>query len=235
MTNTEWLFEILRHFQNDRKAITDTYESKLKELEATRGSKYYDTESTKARETRDTALDKLKKETRAKTDKAIGAMNTVNEGRTLTTPPSDEQLRLLETLKLRDKLTDKELQAAAKSCADNVTALSVINDLAAKNGIARRYNSAGTDTTMSIEDVRREIGDIFDCVDDFIESDEMRAARIAARHNETFYGGDTHTPRKRELFDSKEDCYRVLCNMNADSLESFSKAVDASEGANNGD
>lgn len=50
--------------------------------------------------------------------------------------PTDEQLRLLQTLALRTKLSAADVSQAAAHCADSLSALQVLADLARANGIS---------------------------------------------------------------------------------------------------
>ena len=51
------------------------------------------------------------------------------------TAPTDEQLRLLQALALRDDLTENEVTAIAESMGDNLQALRSLGSIARKNGL----------------------------------------------------------------------------------------------------
>ena len=54
---------------------------------------------------------------------------------TATGAPTDTQLRLIQTLALRDTLDAGDISAAASHCASSLAALNVLRDLANRNGV----------------------------------------------------------------------------------------------------
>lgn len=53
----------------------------------------------------------------------------------ITTPPSDDQLRLLQVLQMRTNISDTELQNIAPAFFDNYNALKVLQNIGEKNGV----------------------------------------------------------------------------------------------------
>ena len=107
-------------------------------------------------------------------------------GKRGVTPPTADQLAILQALKMRDTVTEKELARAANSCADNAMCISVINELAKKNGIIRGFHCTAKE--LSTETADRFIKDLQDFLPDFMAHDTSKAARIAADHNARLYG-----------------------------------------------
>ena len=232
--NSELFFIKAKDFQNKRKEIMDTYETRAAQLEDARGSKYFTDEMKKATDARDAALSELKSEYRESFRIALDGMSKANGSRG-TTPPTDEQLRLLQVLQMRGVVDEpqraafqKDLDRAANTCADNAMCISVLNDIARKNGFLRGYHSTAKE--MSVDDADRMIKDLQAALPDFMEHDTKRAARIAAEHNARLYGttGNERPLPKRELFDSKADCYAEFSHgmLSGDALTAFCAAVD---------
>ena len=234
LKNSELFFIKAKDFQNKRKEIMDTYETRAAQLEDARGSKYFTDEMKKATDTRDNALSELKSEYRESFRIALDGMSKANGSRG-TTPPTQEQLAILQVLQMRGVVDEpqraafqKDLDRAANTCADNAMCISVLNDIARKNGFMRGYHSTAKE--MSVEDADRMIKDLQAALPDFMEYDTKKAARIAQEHNARLYGttGNERPLPKRELFDSKTDCYAEFTHgmLSGEALTAFCAAVD---------
>lgn len=234
ISNSELFFVKAKDFQNKRKAIMDAYETRAAQLEDARGSKYFTDEMQKATDTRDNALSELKSEYRESFRIALDGMSKANGSRG-TTPPTQEQLAILQVLQMRGIVDEpqraafqKDLDRAANTCADNAMCISVLNDIARKNGFMRGYHSTAKE--MSVDDADRMIKDLQAALPDFMDYDTKRAARIAQEHNARLYGltGNERPLPKRELFDSKADCYAEFTHgmLSGDALTAFCAAVD---------
>lgn len=234
ISNSELFFIKAKDFQNKRKAIMDTYETRAAQLEDARGSKYFTDEMKKATDARDNALSELKSEYRESFRIALDGMSKANGNRG-TTPPTQEQLAILQVLQMRGIVDEpyraafqKDLDRAANTCADNAMCISVLNDISRKNGFIRGYHSTAKE--MSVEDVDRVIKNLTDVLPDFMEHDTKRAARIVQERNARLYGttGNEKPLPKRPLFDSKADCYAEFTHglLSGEALTAFCAAVD---------
>ena len=234
LKNSELFFIKARDFQNKRKEIMETYETRAAQLEDAKGSKYFTDEMKKATDARDSALDALKSEYRESFRIALDGMSKANGSRG-TTPPTEEQLRLLQLLQMRGVVDEpqraafqKDLDRAANTCAENAMCISVLNHIARKNGFLRGYHSTAKE--MSVDDADRMIKDLHAALPDFMEHDTGRAARLAQEHNARMYGltGNEAPLPKRPLFDDKAGCYAELTHgmLSGDALNAFCAAVD---------
>jgi len=227
MKNSDLFYSRAAEFQSKRKEIIDTYESTLAKLDKAKGSQLYTEETEKAAKTRDAALQALQNEYRDYFRISINAMSEANGKRGIAAPTAD-QLAILQALKMRDNVSQKELDRAANSCKDNALAISVINEIAQKNGYLRGYNTESGE--MSIEDADKVIDDLKAALPDFMAHDTSRAARIAREHNARLYGasGEERPLEKRPLFDSKASCFNTLLpfGMSAERYTGFIAAVD---------
>ena len=239
MSYTTKFFESAKRFQDKRKKIMDTYESRMNELEKHNGSEYYTEESAKAAGARDEALKSLKAEYTEVLYSFIGDMRKVNENRALT-PPTEDELRLVQALKLRSKLTPPELQQAANALKGNETCLRIVQEIADElmkdrydaNGIRMhpenymRYSDA---KEMPIAAVNSVLNSLESSVKDFLEHDTKLSARIAKKHHENLYGF-TEQPAelpKRPLFDTCRDCFKELTGVSGEEFERLSAAIDS--------
>lgn len=233
MKNTDIFYSKAAEFQSKRKAITDAYEKRLNELEKAKGSQLYTEERGKAADARNTALQALQIEYRETFRATLDAMANAN-GKRGATPPTADQLSILQALQMRDTVALEELNRAANSCKDNALAISVLNEIARKNGHMRTYRTESGD--MSAADVDQAINGLRKGLADFMAHDTPRAARIAAENHAALYGkAATERPLpKRQLFTDKESCFNALFtfSMDKEAFAAFCAAVDGDgEGA----
>ena len=224
--NSDLFYSRAAEYQSKRKDIIDTYESTLAKLEKAKGSQLYTEETEKAAQTRDAAIQALKEEYGGYFRISLDAMSEAN-GKRGVTPPTADQLSILQALKMRDSVTQRELDRAANSCKDNALAISVINEIAKKNGFLRGYHTESGE--MSVEDVDKTIDSLRSGLADFMSHDTSRAARAAQKYYGEKYGTDGERPlAKRPLFEDKASCFNELVafGMSKDGFNAFCAAVD---------
>lgn len=227
ISNSDLFYSRAKEFQNKRKDIVDTYEKRAAQLEDARGSKYFDDEMKKATDTRDSALSALKGEYAEYFRISLDAMAKANGSRGMT-PPTDEELRLVQLLKMKDSVTEQELDAAANTLKGNTTCLAILTEIAHKQGFLRGYMSYSDSKEMPTETAADTVKGLHSSIREFMEYDTKRAARIAQEHNARMYGTTGNEPAlpKRDLFDTKAGCYAELAGLSGDALTAFCKAVD---------
>lgn len=225
--NTDLFYTRAKEYQGKRAAIVDEYEKRMKALEDAKGSKYFTDEAKKAEDKRDEALTALKDEYNGYFNIAFDAMRKANAARKMT-PPTEEELRTLQLLKMKEKPTEAELAAAANTLKGNVTCLSVLTEIAHNAGYMRGYMGYSETKEMPVEEAEAAIKGLASSVRDFMDYDTPRAARLAQNHHETLYGVNPNaTPLpKRPLFEDKAGCFYEVARMGGDSLEAFKNAVD---------
>lgn len=227
ITNTDLLFKKLLEFQNKRKAATDNYDKRLTEIADTKGSKYFDDEAKKASDTKNAALDALRAEYGPVFDRTLQSMAETNGKRGIT-PPTEDELRLLQLLKMRDSVTETELEAAANTLSGNPTCLAALTEIAHKQGFLRGYMSYATSKEMPVDVAESTIKGLASAIRDFMEFDTPRAARTYQEFHDRRYGVDLNAAPlpKRLPFTDKAGCYKRLAGLSGDDLTAFCKAVD---------
>lgn len=225
--NTDLLFRRAKEYQDKRKGIVDEYEARMKALEDAKGSKYFTDEAKKAEDKRDEALTALKGEYGEYFRISLDAMSKANAARKMT-PPTEEELRTLQLLKMKDKPTEAELAAAANTLKGNATCLSVLTEIAHNAGYMRGYMGYSETKEMPVDEAESIIKGLASSVRDFMDYDTKKAARIAQAHNERFYGVNPDAPAlpKRPLFEDKAGCFLEVCGIAGDTLTAFENAVD---------
>lgn len=228
--NSDVLFKKLLEFQNQRKEIVDNYDNRRANLERAKGSQYYTDELRKAEDTKNAALDALKAECRPIFDQTLQSMSEANRARGMT-PPTDDELRLLQLLKMKEHISETEFEAAANTLKGNPACLSVLTEIAHKQGIMRGYTSYAATKEMPVDAVANVIEGLTASIRDFMEHDTPKAARLYIEHHAERYGIDPNAapPPKRPLFTDKGGCYRQIANLYDDALTAFCRAVDGGE------
>ena len=231
LKNTELFFKTVKKFQDGRNDINSTYEKRMKELERTKGSQYYVDESAKAQTARDNALKALKAECGESLNSTLERMARTNRQRPMKAPTAEE-LNILQLLKLKDNISEQELESAAIALKGNPTCLSALTEIGRKAGYLRGYNHYAESKEMSIEETEGALRQLAKNVNDFLEFDTKKTARIAEKYQRDHYGkGESRPLPKREPFsDLRGAMKQLLPSMNEDRLESFYNAVDGAEG-----
>lgn len=225
LTNSELFYRNAKKYQDDRARINENYEKQLESMKDKQGSEFYATESERLKKERDDSLTALKKDTGNTLLSVIDTMRRANAKRT-TAAPTDEQVRILQVLKMRDNVTERELTEAAKSLENCPLGLSVIQEIAGKNGVIRNYRRFYNGDKMPSEFASSALDTLEYETKDFLAYDTKRTARISAEYQRAHYGDDNSRPLpKRPLFDEKADCFKEL-GIAPDNLDGFIAAVD---------
>ena len=225
--NTDLFYTRAKEYQGKRAAIVDEYEKRMKALEDAKGSKYFTDEAKKAEDTRDEALKALKDEYGEYFRISLDAMSKANAARKMT-PPTEEELRTLQLLKMKDKPTEAELAAAANTLKGNATCLSVLTEIAHNAGYMRGYMGYSEAKELPVSEVEEAIRGLSSSVRDFLDFDTKKTARIAQAyydHNYMPYADARDLP-KRSLFNDKSECFYEIAKMGGEYLTAFCKAVD---------
>lgn len=227
MTNTDMFFGDARAYQAKRAEIVSEFENALKDLENKKGSAFYSEKLKEAEMRRNSALYELRSEYAERFNHELEAMAKAN-GRRGMMAPTDEELRILQLVKMKDHPTEPELEAAAKSLRGNPACLSVLTDIARKNGYIRGYMSYAESKEMPVDAAEAIINGMYGYTRDFMEHDTTRAARLAREQHGAVYGsGGVRELPKRKPFETKEECFELLARVSGDELTAFCMAVDA--------
>lgn len=227
MKNTERLVQKTIDFQNERSKVVSEYERRMAALESAKGSKFYDEETEKATKKRDAALKTLKESFCKATDVILTDMYKVNNSRTFETP-SPEEMNLIQTLKMREQVSDAEIEQAANTLKTPL-ALSILKELAVSNGYIKHINSP-VDKELSVEKVNEMMKGLSHGLKDFAEYDTRKAARLAREHKANLYGlvdADKAPLPKRDKIINIEGFYsQVMPYLQGDQRKAFANAVD---------
>lgn len=227
MKNTERFYKRAQEYQDKRATIQERYERELQELENKQGSSYYEERLKEIESEHKASIASLKKEYSSYFQVILSDMSDTNNARGIKAP-TEEELRIIQLLKMKDKLTERELEASAVTLANNDTCLSILTEIAHKQGILRSFMTYSKNEAPAVESVNGILKELRASVNDFMDYDTTKISRAVENYNTSHYGTNVSTNLvKRAQFSDIEGCYKELANMTPKELELFSSVVNA--------
>ncbi|MBR3505327.1 MAG: hypothetical protein IKO07_13945 [Clostridia bacterium] len=189
MKRTEILYSAMKDFTDARIAARAEYFAKMKPIETAKGSKYYNDARKEAEKARRATVDEARAKAADTVDVMIASMRKANSVRAMAAP-TEEQLRILQALKMREKVTLNELDAAANAMCGNGAGLAVVEEIAQNSGVAHpNYNALAT-AGLSIAEGERVINNLLEACKRVLNGTgatraaELNRLRQADIHNE---------------------------------------------------
>lgn len=223
ITNTELYYTKMKAFQDKRAELTDAHDKKVKALERFKGSKGYEEDLKKENERFETELTALRDEYRPGLLTVFGGMMDAIGKRSVSAPTND-QVNLLNVLKMKKRVTLEECQRTAEAVKDNPIAVSVVTEIAHDHGIMQSFDYLCPE--MSSQKASDIVTGLKNGMEDFLQYDTTRASRIAKKYHEEHYGAVEGGLTKRKLFTDQADFYREE-GFDPETLRQFSEIVDA--------
>ena len=162
--NTEAFYTRARQFQDKRAQLVSDYEKKLDSMKKYEGSKGYQEDLEKLQKAHREALTALQDEYRSSLRTILKGMDEALSRRKINAPTND-QLNLIHLLKMRDKVSQEELDRVAEMVKDNGIAMGIIQEVARSNGIMKNYESMCSE--MSSSYAQKVINGISDGLEDW--------------------------------------------------------------------
>lgn len=223
ITNTELYYAKMKEFQDKRAELTEAHDKKVKSLERFKGSKGYEEDLKKENERFEAELTALRDEYRPGLLTVIGGMMDAIGKRSVSAPTND-QVNLLNVLKMKKRVTLEECQRTAEAVKDNPIAVSVVTEIAHDHGIMQSFDYLCPE--MSSQKASDIVTGLKNGMEDFLQYDTTRASRIAKKYHEEHYGAVEGGLTKRKLFTDQADFYREE-GFDPETLRQFSEIVDA--------
>lgn len=223
ITNTELYYAKMKEFQDKRAELTEAHDKKVKSLERFKGSKGYEEDLKKENDRFEAELTALRDEYRPGLLTVIGGMMDAI-GRRSVSAPTNDQVNLLNVLKMKKKVTLEECQRTAEAVKDNPIAVSVVTEIARDHGIMQSFDYLCPE--MSSQKASDIVTGLKNGMEDFLQYDTTRASRIAKKYHEEHYGAVEGGLTKRKLFTDQADFYREE-GFDPETLRQFSEIVDA--------
>ena len=224
ITNTELYYTKMKAFQDKRAELTEAHDKKVKGLERFKGSKGYEEDLKKENDRFEAELKALRDEYRPGLQTVFGGMMDAI-GRRSVSAPTNDQVNLLNVLKMKKKVTLEECQRTAEAVKDNPIAIAVVSEIAKDHGIMRTFYDMCPE--MSSQRASDIVTGMKEGLEDYFLHDTKRAARLAADHNARMYGATDVNLPKRPIFTSKEGFYRDEMGLDGEAFKQFSEIVDA--------
>lgn len=223
ITNTELYYAKMKEFQDKRAELTEAHDKKVKSLERFKGSKGYEEDLKKENDRFEAEMTALRDEYRPGLLTVIGGMMDAIGKRSVSAPTND-QVNLLNVLKMKKKVTLEECQRTAEAVKDNPIAVSVVTEIAHDHGIMHSFDHLCPE--MSSQKASDIVTGLKNGMEDFLQYDTTRASRIAKKYHEEHYGAVEGGLTKRKLFTDQADFYREE-GFDPETLRQFSEIVDA--------
>lgn len=223
---TEAFYTVAKKFQDQRADLVSKYTQKLNSMEPYRGSAGYDREVSALTKKHEEALEALRGECRKDLRVVLAGMEKAIEKRKIN-PPSNDALSLIHLLKMREKVTEEELDRVAVMLKDNSIAMGVIQEIAHDNGILRNYTSLCNE--MSSKAALDVVQGVRKSLEDWLLYDTSKAGRMAAEYNSLHHGTPVGDLPKRPLFKNMSECFSMLAGLDDNRLKLFSEIVNESQ------
>ena len=144
---TKWFFNDWCKYRAGLREIWASFDQGMKELEPMKGSKHYIERCEELTTERDNAIHNLQTEFRNEFSLTIEGMRQIAITRPAT-PPSADQLAILQALNMRQKVSIEDLEMAEQSITGNDLALSTLQDIAVAKGVHYRIPTTKKDLIL---------------------------------------------------------------------------------------
>ena len=216
MSNTYTLYDTVTTFQRKQRDAYDKYMAAMREIESTKGSAFYDERQRSAMAERKAAEDAAREDARYWLNKTIEAMRTANSKRKAA-PLTQDQLSILQAMKMRTSITAAELDQIANAMDGNGLGLGVVQEFAremakkqedpASMAFSKNY-LAMTRDSYPIQEVERELRNIGAACARIVNSDGVKhVIDIASRHAERYGHAVDRDTLKRETIPESESAF----------------------------
>lgn len=226
MSNTTRLYRAVAAFIQAREEAREEYLLMGRRYAAAKGSQMYVDEMSKARKKREETVSGAQVIARQEIRETINAM-AEKADKIKMQPPTEEQLRILQLLSLKERPTTAELEGAANAMDGNAAALSLVDELAKKSGIVHvpftsRLSVKAYDPLTARQAIQRLGNACYSIVDNTTGANST--ALLCAENHQRLYGGsfDPDELPQEKAFEDESDFYNQL-NI---PLSAFSVAVD---------
>ena len=218
---TRHFFEAVNDHRTGLRGLHGKYDADLKNLEQYKGSKGYDKEVAEIEKKRKEALVDFRNRQAKRFNEILDGMRESATSRPMIAP-TPEELALLQTLKMRDKIGRDELEQAARTLKNSPVGLSVLNEIAEKNEIRGvHFGEESTASVMAHIDALAESAKRLIALERCDSKQEMIAR--ANIHNPEHTNDALYSFTADRDYISEEDALAYMGGV--DNLESFRDAV----------
>ena len=220
MNDFETLYRRLFRFQNDRETARETLMNELVKLKGYEGSAGFTAKKQAAINQYNNDVATLQSEIRKSTGATLQRIQKKIEAQPAK-PPSADEMRLLEALKMRKAISREDLEDAAQAMKDSPSALAVVREIAHEFGIV----GVNTGERISKAEAKDALHQLANSIADFIDADTTKASRLAANYQREHYGAIVE-PTLRPRFETMTACYKNIANFDEDDIKKLQRMSD---------
>lgn len=151
MKNTEWYFAIVGKYRRGLNEINAKFDRQIEKKAGYAGSARYETDLQKINGERAGEIEALRYDCSSDFDRCLSKMQTAAQNRPAVAP-TDEQMRLVQLLKLKESVTRDDLTHAALACEGCPLALGVLEEIAAAHDILGFHAGGNTLSDQFVKD-----------------------------------------------------------------------------------
>lgn len=221
MTRTREYYDTVTTFREALRRIDREYKAELSGIEKYKGSIAYKNELRRIDKAKEEAVKQAQEIASSAFSKVLGGMMDAATSRPMIAP-TQETLNLLQSLKMRSKISMEELRQAARTVEDCPLALSILDELAQEQGyMGLHFGKESTDSILkhidSLTDSARKIARM-EAVDR-----KREAVEAASVYSANYNPSALDSFRVDRDFDSEQDALAWLGGVV--DYEVFTKAV----------
>lgn len=222
---TKWFFNDWCKYRAGLREIWASFDQGMKELEPMKGSKHYIERCEELTTERDNAIRNLQSEFRNEFSLTISGMRASVITRPAT-PPSSDQIAILQALNMRNRISIEDLEMAEQSMTGNDLALSTLQDIAVAKGVHYRIPTTKKDLIL------RHIDDLADSASRLLklERPDSRRERLETAHRNRYekhvYDHDVFSSFWQDQDPQSEDeALNLFGGIAPDQIADFKEAV----------
>ena len=226
MSNTANLYRTIATFMQARSEAREELQVMTRRYASARGSQMYADEMSKAKQKWEQTIAGAQLIAKQEIRETLKAM-AEKADKIKMQPPTEEQLRILQLLKMKSRLTEAECDGAANAMDGNAAALALLDEMATESGIAHvpfvRRLAVKTYSPDTARQTIKELGEAcFEIVNN--TSGASRPALLSKQWHKNTFGGSFdpfELPQEKPFEDENEFYTRMNIPLSA-----FSAAVD---------
>lgn len=222
---TKWYFNDWCKYRNGLREIWQIFDHGMEMIKGLESSKRYTERLEELTRERDNAIHNLQAELQNEFSVTIEGMRKSVDERPAT-PPSADQLAILQALNMRQKVSVEELEMAEQSMNGNDLALSTLQDIAAAKGVHYRIPTTKKDLIL------RHIDDLADSASRLLklERPDSRRERLKIAHRNKYekhvYDHDVFSSFWQDQDPQSEDeALNLFGGIAPDQIADFKEAV----------
>lgn len=218
MSNTERAYQAMRTFGEKRAEAIAAYKARREMLKTAKGSKYYADEMKNAHDKMLSDIQAAEAKARSELGTAVAWMRK-SIGQMKVPVPSDDVIRVLQVLKMRDHLTEADLVQAARAINGDGMGMQVIQELARKNRLPLSGVGQLVTENLTAEGAEAAVQSLERACNRFFASPAKRGAVLAEKMRSERYGGaqeEVDLPAEENFTSERDFLLRTVSNTNID-------------------